>query len=155
MKIIDTQLLDDTTLKAKSSPRHRINHNFHGDLNDPVNRFLNAMEPETYVRPHRHSNPAKQEILLLLRGKIALFIFDDKGEVTDLLVLNPEEGIYGAELPAGTWHSIVVLETGSVIYEIKHGPFVPLSPDDMAPWSPPAEEIENVKAYMDKLKGYV
>ena len=79
MKIIDKQLLDKTSEQAKQSPRLRMNYNFHERLDDPVNRLLNAMEPDTYIRPHRHLNPDKDEIFLLLRGKAVVFIFDDQG----------------------------------------------------------------------------
>ena len=71
MKIINEQLLDETQAKALQSPRLRMNYNFHEKLDDPINRLLNAMEPGTYLRPHRHLNPAKDEIFLLLRGKVA------------------------------------------------------------------------------------
>lgn len=136
MKIINEALLDETTGRAKQSPRLRMNYNFHERLDDPVNRLLNALEPGTYLRPHRHLNPAKDEIFLLLRGRIAVFLFDNKGEITETQILDPKEGAYGAEIKAGTWHGLLVLESGSVIYEIKEGPFAPLAPENFAPWSP-------------------
>ena len=79
MKIINEALLNETTGRAKQSPRLRMNYNFHEHLDDPVNRLLNALEPGTYLRPHRHLNPKKDEIFLLLRGRIAVFLFDNKG----------------------------------------------------------------------------
>ena len=121
MKIINEQLLDETQAKALQSPRLRMNYNFHERLDDPINRLLNAMEPGTYLRPHRHLNPAKDEIFLLLRGKVAVFLFDEEGNITEKTILNPKEGAYGAEIKAGTWHGLLVLESGSVIYEIKQG----------------------------------
>ncbi|SEG02994.1 WbuC family cupin fold metalloprotein [Parabacteroides chinchillae] len=151
MKIINTILLDEITAKAKQSPRMRMNYNFHEKLDDPVNRLLNAMEPGTYLRPHRHLDPAKDEIFLLLRGRVAVFLFDETGEITDTLVLDPLAGIYGAEIKAGVWHGLLVLDSGSVIYEVKQGPFAPLSPENMAPWSPAVEEAEAVRLYMQKL----
>ena len=135
MKIINEALLDETTGRAKQSPRLRMNYNFHEHLDDPVNRLLNALEPGTYLRPHRHLNPKKDEIFLLLRGRIAVFLFDNKGEITQTQILDPKEGVYGAEIKAGTWHGLLVLESGSVIYEIKEGPFAPLAPENFAPWS--------------------
>ena len=117
MKIINEQLLDETQAKALQSPRLRMNYNFHERLDDPINRLLNAMEPGTYLRPHRHLNPAKDEIFLLLRGK--------------------------------------VLESGSVIYEIKQGPFAPLAPENLAPWSPEAEDTEGVKKYLEWLESQI
>ena len=129
MKIINEQLLDETQAKALQSPRLRMNYNFHERLDDPINRLLNAMEPGTYLRPHRHLNPAKDEIFLLLRGKVAVFLFDEEGNITEKTILNPKEGAYGAEIKAGTWHGLLVLESGSVIYEIKQGPFAQLAPE--------------------------
>lgn len=152
MKIIDENLLDETTEKAKQSPRLRMNYNFHETLDDPVNRLLNAMEPNTYLRPHRHLNPKKHEIFILLRGKVGLFLFDDFGNVTDTVILDPQNGSYGGEIPAGVWHGLVVLESGSVIYEIKQGPYRPLTPDDLAPWAPDAENNSEAQKYINRLK---
>ncbi|MDR2765050.1 MAG: WbuC family cupin fold metalloprotein [Tannerella sp.] len=151
MKLINDSLLDETTAGAKCSPRLRMNCNFHEDLNDPVNRLLNAMEPGTYLRPHRHCHPDRHEIFLLLRGKVALFLFDGEGNITDTVVFDPLRGNYGGEIPAGTWHGLLVLETGTVLYEIKQGPFAPLTPDNLAPWSPPVEDTEAVCRYMEDL----
>ena len=94
---------------------------------------------------------AKDEIFLLLRGRIAVFLFDNKGEITETQILDPKEGAYGAEIKAGTWHGLLVLESGSVIYEIKEGPFAPLAPENFAPWSPAPEDTEGVEKYMELL----
>ncbi|MDD2436569.1 MAG: WbuC family cupin fold metalloprotein [Massilibacteroides sp.] len=152
MKVIDKQLLDQTSEAAKLSPRLRMNHNFHDDTTDPLNRLINAIEPDSYIRPHRHQNPDKEEIFLLLRGKAVFFLFDDQGNITNKLVVSPRDGIYGAEIVAGLWHCLLVLETGTVVYEIKKGPFAPLAPENLAPWSPPAEDREAVLTYMNFLK---
>ena len=74
-----------------------------------MNRLLNAMEPGTYLRPHRHLNPDKDEIFLLLRGRVVLFQFDDFGHISDHLVLDPKLGVYGAEVKAGIWHVLKFL----------------------------------------------
>ena len=152
MKLINEQLLDETTARAKQSPRLRMNYNFHESLDDPINRLINAMEPDTYLRPHRHMNPDKNEVFLMLRGKAALFLFDDEGNINEQVILDPEAGVYGGEIPCNVWHTLIVLESESVIYEVKQGPFAPLSPENMAPWSPAAEDTENVKVFMNNLK---
>lgn len=151
MKIIADTLLDATTQQAKENARLRMNYNFHTDLNDPVNRLINAVEPDTYVRPHRHANPEKDEIFLVLRGKIGLFIFDDTGRIADKRIVSPASGVYGADIPAGIWHNIVSLESGTVIFEAKAGPFSPLTPVDVAPWSPDPARTEEVRRYLDGL----
>lgn len=153
MESIDKNLLDKLTAQAKTASRGRINHNFHRSLDEPLHRLLNALEPGTYVRPHRHKNPDKEESFVLLRGKVVFFIFDDQGNILSRHFLSPADGAYGMDIEAGVWHSLVVLESGSVIYETKLGPFAPLSEENMAPWSPPAEDIEAAKAYMEMLMG--
>ena len=155
MKLLDEKLLDEITDRAKQAPRLRMNYNFHESLDDPINRLINAMEPDTYLRPHRHKNPDKNEIFLLLRGKAALFLFDDKGNITKQVIFDPKNGIYGGEIPCDVWHTLIVLESGSVVYEVKQGPFAPLSPENMAPWSPVAEDTENVKLFLEKLKSQI
>ncbi|MDR1500035.1 MAG: WbuC family cupin fold metalloprotein [Tannerellaceae bacterium] len=151
MKVINRQLLDETSGRAKLSPRLRMNYNFH-EPDSPVHRLLNAMEPASYIRPHRHLHPAKDEDFLILRGRAAFFVFDDLGHITEHCILDAGAGIYGAAIKAGVWHGLVVLETGTVLYEIKNGPYVPVSPDDFAPWSPAAEDREGVERYLDSLR---
>jgi cupin fold WbuC family metalloprotein len=155
VKIIHEQLLNETTEKARLSPRLRMNYNFHERLDDPVNRLINAMEPGTYLRPHRHLNPDKEEAVLILRGKVALFIFNEAGEVVEQVILDTEAGVYGAEIKAGVWHGLIVLETGTVLYEIKNGPYVPVSPADFAPWSPAPEDTEGVRQFLDSLASFI
>ncbi|MDH6305865.1 cupin fold WbuC family metalloprotein [Parabacteroides sp. PF5-5] len=151
MKIIDQKLLNQTTEKAKESPRLRMNYNLHDSLEDSLNRLINAMEPGTYLRPHRHLNPNKDESFLILRGKAAIFIFDEQGHITKKQILDPLNGVYGADIKAGVWHSLLVLETGTVIYEAKEGPFAPLSPENFAPWSPEPENTQEVEEYLASL----
>lgn len=155
MKIIDTTLLDETSQRAKLSPRLRMNYNFHESTDDAVNRLLNAMEPGSYIRPHRHLNPDKDEMFLLLRGRVAVFTFDDEGNITEKMVLDPKAGAYGAEIKPGVWHSLIVLEPDTVVYEVKAGPFAPLEPSNMAPWSPEASNKEGAEEYMNHLASQI
>lgn len=135
MILIDDNLLDYTCQEAEKSPRLRMNYNFHKNLDDPVNRLLNAMQPETYIPAHRHLNPPKQEICLVLKGKIELFLFDDNGNITQKTTVGPKVGIYGFEIEPGMWHSLKVMEPDTVLYEIKQGPYSPIAPSDIAPWN--------------------
>ena len=154
-RIIDKKLLDETMEKALESPRLRMNHNFHETLDDPINRLINALEPDTYLRPHRHKNPDKIEFFLVLRGKVALFLFDDHGTITDHDILDPKAGTYGGEIPADVWHSLLVMESGSTVFEMKQGPFAPISPENIASWSPSPEDTVGVKQFMDRLKAHL
>lgn len=123
MKIIDTRLLDNVSAKAKEPPRLRMNYNFHQNLDDKCHRFLNAVEPGTVVEIHRH--PTKDETFVLLRGRVVVYTYNDDGSVLERIELNPNEGRYGVNIPKGVWHKVESLESGSVFFECKEGPFVP------------------------------
>lgn len=124
MKIISSDLLDQLTERASSSERLRMNHNFHESPDSKSQRLLNALEPGTQVPVHKHDNTA--ETYILLRGKIRVDYHNQDGKVTESVILNPNEGNYGLDIPAGQLHSLEVLEPGSVIFECKDGPYVPL-----------------------------
>ena len=127
MKIIDESLINNVTSQAKASPRLRMNYNFHQSLDEKCHRFLNAVEPGTIVPIHRH--PTKDESFVLLRGKVKVTTHNDDGTIKDSVVLNPAEGLYGVDIPKGVWHKVESLETGSVFFECKEGPFVPHEED--------------------------
>lgn len=127
MKIIDQSLLDKVTTEAKESPRQRMNYNFHQSLDEKCHRFLNAVEPGTEVPIHRH--PTKDESFVLLRGRVRVTTHNDYGTIIESIVLNPKEGAYGVDIPKGVWHKVESLESGSVFFECKEGPFVPHEED--------------------------
>lgn len=123
MKIINQSLLDKVSAEAKESPRLRMNLNFHQSLEDKCHRMLNAVEPGTVVPIHRH--PTKDESFVVLRGKVRSTTYNDDGSVIDSVVLCQEDGLYGVDIPKGVWHKLESLESGSVVFECKEGPFVP------------------------------
>ena len=123
MKIIDDNLLNKVSAQAKDSPRLRMNYNFHQSLDDKCHRFLNAVEPGTKVEIHRH--PTKDESFVLLKGRVRVNTYNDDGTVKDSVLLCPEEGLYGVDIPKNIWHNVECLESGSVFFECKEGPFVP------------------------------
>ena len=121
--IIDKNLLDQLTEKAKSSPRLRMNYNFHHSLDEKCHRMLNAVEPGTVVPIHRH--PTKDESFVILRGKVRVTTHNDDGSIIEDVVLSQESGNYGVDIPKNVWHKLESLESGSVIFECKEGPYVP------------------------------
>ena len=127
MKVIDNDLIDSVVAQAKESPRLRMNYNFHESLDDKCHRLLNALEPGTVVPVHRH--PTKDESFVILRGKIRVNTYNDAGEVTESVVLSPADGKYGVDIAKNVWHGVKCLESGSVIFEVKEGPFVPHDKD--------------------------
>ena len=132
MKQISLRALAELSASALASPRSRANLNLHEQLADPVQRLAIAMEPDTYVRPHRH--PQTWELLFPLRGRFVVLHFDDDGVVTGRSVLGEDSAIL--ENPAGQWHAVLSMDAGGVIFEVKHGPYRPLDAADCAPWSP-------------------
>jgi cupin fold WbuC family metalloprotein len=141
MKIIDKALLDSVSAQAIKNERLRMNYNFHQDLDDPLNRLLNAMEPGSYFPPHRHKNPDREEVFIVLRGSVLFIIFDDEGSVVSSTKVSPQKEVYGMEIEAGVWHSLIVLEPNTVVFEVKKGPYVPLTPDNIAPWELKIESL--------------
>jgi cupin fold WbuC family metalloprotein len=152
MKIIDKILLDSISAQAVENPRLRMNYNFHQQLDDPLNRLLNAMEPGSYFPPHRHLNPNKEEIFLVLRGSVGIFIFDDAGTIVSATEISPQKEVYGMEIEAGIWHSLLVLEPDTVVYEVKKGPYAPLTPENIASWAPDSNDKEQVTAFLNRLR---
>ena len=149
---INKVLLDQVIQEARSSDRKRKNYNFHTDFSDPMNRMLNAFEPGTYIHPHKHENPDKREVFILFKGRIAVVFYDDEGAITGHVILDPKEESYGVEIEPGVWHSIIALETGSVIYELKDGPYSPSDDKHFAAWAPKEGE-SGTEEYMERIMG--
>lgn len=142
--------MDKTSELAIKSPRLRMNFNFHPNLEDPINRMLNAMEPGTYIQPHKHESPEKFEVFLVLRGRFVAICFDEVGNIADFTLLDANVGKFGVEIPGGTLHTLISLESGSVAYEVKSGPYQPITAKNFAPFAP-AEGDPDVAEYLKKL----
>lgn len=150
MQFITNELIELTLQRAKESPRLRMNHNFHADEADAVNRLLNAMHRGTFIPVHRHLNPSLSESGVVLRGRVGVIIYDSQGHIIDSRVVGDGADACGFDIEAGVWHGLVVLEDNTVIYEVKQGPYTPISAENVAPWSPAADnhtaQLEFVKA---------
>ena len=122
IEIIDNNLMNEVSAQAKSSPRLRINYNFHKSLDEKCHRMLNAVEPGTEIPIHRH--PEKDESFVILKGKVKVTTYNDKGVLKDYVILSQEIGQYGVNIPKNVWHTLEALEP-SMLFECKEGPFVP------------------------------
>ena len=127
--IIDKSLLDTVTSGAKESNRLRMNYNFHDSLDAPCQRLLNALEPETIVPIHRHQHTS--ETYILLRGKLRMMFYNDDKEIIEETILSSDSANYGIHIPAGVWHAMEVLASGTVIFETKDGPYMPIQECDI------------------------
>jgi cupin fold WbuC family metalloprotein len=145
---ITTELIDKVVAEARQSPRRRMNYNFHPELSDPVQRLLNALEPWTYIRPHKHTT--KEESFVLLSGTVLAVVFNTDGTIRDHAILSRETGILGIEFEENCFHMLTSLETGSVVFEIKEGPFVPHTEGSSAPWAP-LEGTPEARAFLMKV----
>ncbi len=136
MKTVDKKLMADLVTQAKASPRKRGHYNLHPNLDDKIHRLCMAVEPGSYVRPHRHLDPKKWELMVILKGKMDILIFNDNEEVSERYHLDAKGDIRGMEIDAGSWHTLVSMEEGSVVLEIKQGPYSCLSEKDSCQWAP-------------------
>ena len=135
IRIVNEEL-DRLVETAGTSPRGRMNYNIHPSPEARVQRFFNAFESDTYVRPHRHAEPERFELFLCIRGRGAAIVFDEAGTVTDTAILSTEGKCIGVEIPPNTWHTIISLTPGTIFFEVKEGPYRPLSDKEFAKWSP-------------------
>ena len=150
MIILNDAFIRPVIDQAKTSLRRRMNYNFHPQLDDPLQRMLNCLEPNTYIQPHKHENPDKCEAFILLKGKVLVVEFDNDGRVTSHTLLEAGTGTYGAEIAPRVFHCIIALEPGSVVYEVKNGPYSPLDDKNFASWAP-KEGTEGCQAYQERL----
>lgn len=130
MKQVPTERLDALVASAQASPRRRLNLNLHETAEDPIQRLANAVEPDSLIRPHCH--PRGWELLFAVRGRFVVLCFDDVGVVTERVVLGGDASF--VELAAGQWHALLALDAGSVIFEVKPGPYVPADAAQFAAW---------------------
>jgi cupin fold WbuC family metalloprotein len=145
------ECFDQLTAAARASGRRRKNLDFHAVASHPAQRLLNAVEPHSYIRPHRHLEPLKDETFVVLRGAFGLVLFDEAGNVTAARVLLPEGEAVGAHVPARTYHCLVSLAPGSVFFEAKAGPYEAATDKDFPAWAP-REGAADAPAYLERLR---
>jgi cupin fold WbuC family metalloprotein len=136
MKIVTGIELERLVVEARGSARRRMHLNIHADLSDPIQRLFVAFEPGTYVQPHRHPEPGKWEMFVLIQGEAAVLLFDEARRVTRRIELSDRHANRLIEIPPQYWHTLVSLRSGSVLFESKPGPYQPLQDKDFAAWAP-------------------
>lgn len=127
--VIDNKILDELSAQAKASPRLRMNFDLRNSVADGSQRMLNAMEPGTVLPIHRHRSTS--ETVVCLRGHLRQFFYNDNGEVSNVIDLAPGSDCMALNIPAGQWHTVEALESGTVILECKDGPYEPLGEGDV------------------------
>ena len=125
--IIDSHTLDTLTAAAKASPRLRMNFDLRNSPADGSQRMLNAIEPGTEMPIHRHRTSS--ETVVCIRGHFEEYFYDEDGNLTETIDMVP--GGVVVNVPAGQWHSLKSLESGTVLLECKDGPWAPLGPEEV------------------------
>jgi len=127
--VITQALLDDLSARAKASPRLRMNYDLRNSPEDGSQRMLNAIEPGSVVPVHRHRTSS--ETVVCLRGRMVEEYYSEAGELVDAVELIPGGPVVALNIPAGQWHTVRSLESGSVLLEMKDGKYEPLGPEDI------------------------
>ena len=125
--VVDKKILDELTEKAKASERLRCNLDMRNSVDDQSQRMLNALEPETVMPIHRHK--LSSETCICIRGHFEEYFYDEKGNLTETVDMVPRGVILNIE--KGQWHSLKCLESGTILFEAKDGPYHPLEEDEI------------------------
>ena len=127
---ISQAVLDKLTAEAKASPRLRMNLDLRNSAEDQSQRMLNAIEPGSPLPIHRHRKTS--ETVVCLRGRLVEEFYDELERIcTDRIELSPNGPVVALNIPAGQWHTVRALESGTVIMEMKEGPYEPTGPEDI------------------------
>ena len=158
IKYFSNSFLNDLTHESLLSSRKRFNFNIHSDHAESCQRLFNAIGIDSYIRPHRHSLDPKHECLVAVSGLFSLFIFNDNGRVLSITKFGSDlyrttEGNcgVGVEIPPNVWHTVIALSNSAILFEVKAGPFNPLSAKEFAPWAPEEGELNSIE-YLKALK---
>lgn len=127
--VISKTLLDELSSKALENSRLRMNMDFRNTPDDLSQRMLNALEPGTIMPIHRHKDSS--ETVVIIRGKICWHFFDDNGNKTESVVLDAAGDLRMLNVEKDRWHTLECLESGSVLFESKDGPYHPLEEDEI------------------------
>lgn len=150
IRFIDGAFLDRLSAEAAAVPRRRKNANLHTDMAYPCHRFFNALQADTYIRPHCHLDATKDETVVVLRGKMGLVELDAEGCPLRAAVLLPG---MAADIPHGVIHGYCCLEDGTVFFEAKAGPYQPQTAKEWAVFAPP-EGDPRAPEYLAQLKAW-
>lgn len=144
---VDGKLLDELAAQARAAPRLRKNFNIHASEAEPCNRLLNGLEPGTYIQPHCHVDPSKDEAMVMVRGKMGLVAFDGSGNVMETVLMEAGGDVVAISIPHGVFHTLVVLEPGTIFFEAKAGPYRSLQSNEKSSWAP-AEGAPEAAGYL-------
>ncbi len=150
VQAVDTAMIEGLLAQAQAAPRQRKNLNFHERETHPCQRWLNAILPGSYVRPHRHLLENKEEFMMVIKGCLGVIWYDAQGAVTGKMKLTEHGPVRAVSIATGVYHTAVALAP-TVIFEAKGGPYLPHGPDELAPFAP-AEGSEEAAGYLRTME---
>lgn len=133
---LSAALVERAAEGSRQSPRGRIVLPLHKSPRDPLQRMLNALQPGSYIQPHRHLSPPKAETIVVLRGSVMYVVFAKNGTVKEWICLAAGSEEFGIDTQPGVYHTFFALEEDTVLLEVKAGPYEESSDKDFAPWAP-------------------
>ncbi|MFI2743221.1 WbuC family cupin fold metalloprotein [Zhouia sp. PK063] len=145
------KIVAEAELLSKESPRKRIIYPIHKSDDANTHRMFNVMQPETYIVPHCHISDRKTESVIVLKGSICFFSFDERGNITSKQHIKAGGEVFGVDIEPHVLHTFVVLEENTVIFEVKPGPYTQSSDKDFVNWAP-KEGTEEAKIYLKNLQ---
>ncbi len=149
--LIDQALIGRAVEMSRKSPRRRIIYPFHKTNEDKIHRMLNCIQPDSYIRPHRHLSPPKAESVIVLKGSICFVVFDSEGQAQEHILLSASSDRIGVDTEPGVFHTFFAVEEDTVLFETKPGPYERSSDKDFAPWAP-EENSEGAESYLRSLQ---
>lgn len=152
MRTITQTLLDELLNKAAHDPRGRVPYRFH-EHEEPVQRMLNAIQPGSYITPHKHEAPDKVELIAIMTGRAAVVHFGDDGAPLAAHILEPGTPTLGVDIPPRVYHNFVALMP-CVVLEIIQGPYIAETHKKFAPWAP-KEGSQEAGAYLEQLEAWL
>jgi cupin fold WbuC family metalloprotein len=150
--VLDTELAEQALAAARASERGRMILPFHKNHDESLHRMFNAMQPGTYVQPHRHASSGKCEAFVMLRGALDFLVFEDDGRIALARTLSAGGAEFGIDVAPTRFHSFLVRAPDTLVYELKNGPYTAMDDKDFAPWAPRESEPEACAAYMTALE---
>jgi cupin fold WbuC family metalloprotein len=148
--LISADLIERCVIASRQSPRRRMIQPLHKTSDAQLHRMLNAMQPGSYIQPHRHLFPPKAESVIVLQGAIYVFIFEGDGSIDAIHTVKAGSINLGIDSEPGVFHTFAAIEEDTVLFEVKPGPYNQADDKDFAPWTP-AEGGQEAKEYLEQL----
>lgn len=152
LKTIDDNIVKDVATASVNSSRRRSSYAMHLTSDDKIQRLVSVLEPDSYVRPHKHEDPDKVEVFIVLKGRLLVAVFAQDGRVSEHIVLEAGKSPWGVEIPPGLWHMTLALEPDTAFYEVVEGPWQEDSHKKYPDWSPAEEDKSGGAEFIAKVR---